>query len=51
MCKRLYYPGGDAMAITKEVIDEFMKNYKGPEDITGSDGLLKQGSVQYLSHI
>lgn len=30
------------MAIRKEVLDELMKNYKGPEDITGPDGLLKQ---------
>jgi transposase-like protein len=24
------------------VLDELMKNYKGPDDITGPDGLLKQ---------
>jgi transposase-like protein len=30
------------MAITKEVLDELMKNYRGPDDITGTDGLLKQ---------
>lgn len=30
------------MAITKEVLDELLKDYKGPEDITGTDGLLKQ---------
>ncbi len=30
------------MAITKEVLDELLKDYKGPEDITGPDGLLKQ---------
>ena len=30
------------MAITKEVLDELLKDYKGPEDITGQDGLLKQ---------
>lgn len=30
------------MAISKEVLDELMKDYKGPEDITGSDGILKQ---------
>lgn len=30
------------MAITKEVPDELLKDYKGPEDITGPDGLLKQ---------
>jgi transposase-like protein len=30
------------MAITKEVLDELLKDYKGPADITGPDGLLKQ---------
>ncbi|GAB1457516.1 hypothetical protein MASR2M48_28240 [Spirochaetota bacterium] len=30
------------MAISKDVLDELMKNYKGPEDIAGPDGLIKQ---------
>jgi putative transposase len=30
------------MAITKEVLQELMKDYKGPEDLTGENGLLKQ---------
>lgn len=30
------------MAISKEILDELLKDYKGPEDITGPDGLLKQ---------
>lgn len=30
------------MAITKEVLNELLKAYKGPEDITGPNGLLKQ---------
>ena len=30
------------MAITKEVLDELMKEYKGPDDFYGSDGLIKQ---------
>ena len=30
------------MAITKEVLDELIKGYKDPEDITGPNGLLKQ---------
>ena len=30
------------MAISKEVLDELLKDYKGPEDITGPEGLLKQ---------
>ncbi len=29
------------MAIPKEVLDELLKDYKGPDDITGPDGLLK----------
>ena len=28
------------MAIFKDVLDELMKNYKGPDDITGPDGLI-----------
>jgi putative transposase len=30
------------MAISKDVLDELMKNYNGSDDITGPDGLLKQ---------
>lgn len=30
------------MAISKEVLDELLKDNKGPEDITGPEGLLKQ---------
>lgn len=30
------------MAIPKEILDELLKNYKGPEDITGENGLLKE---------
>ena len=30
------------MAITKEVLDELLKDYRGPDDLTGEDGLLKQ---------
>ncbi len=29
------------MAIPKEVLDQLRKDYKGPEDITGPDGILK----------
>jgi transposase-like protein len=32
------------MAITKEVLDELMKDYHGPDDMYGSDGLVKQFS-------
>ena len=28
--------------IRPELIDELLKDYKHPEDITGSDGILKQ---------
>ena len=30
------------MAITKEVLDELLKEYKGPDDFFGPDGLVKQ---------
>jgi transposase-like protein len=30
------------MAITKEVLDELLKEYKGPDDFYGSGGLIKQ---------
>jgi transposase-like protein len=30
------------MAITKEVLDELLKDYKGPDDFYGPDGLIKQ---------
>ena len=30
------------MAITREILDELLKDYKGPDDITGPGGLLKQ---------
>jgi putative transposase len=36
------------MAISKEVLDELMKNYKGPEDITGPNGLLKELTKAWL---
>jgi hypothetical protein len=30
------------MAITKEVLDELLGGYKGPDDFCGPDGLVKQ---------
>ena len=30
------------MAIMKEVLDELLKEYHGPYDLTGEEGLLKQ---------
>src|SRR5215471_15468382 len=30
------------MAITKEILDELMKEYKGPDDFYGPDGIIKQ---------
>ena len=30
------------MAITKEVLDELLREYKGPDDFYGPDGLIKQ---------
>jgi len=36
------------MAITKEVLDELLKGYKGPEDFHGPDGLIKQLSKDLI---
>jgi heme oxygenase len=33
------------MSISKEVLDELLKNYKGPSDLTGTEGILKEKSV------
>jgi len=30
------------MAISKEILDELLKDYKGPDDLVGPDGVLKQ---------
>ena len=30
------------MAITKEVLDELLKDYRGPDDFYGPDGIIKQ---------
>lgn len=30
------------MAIRKEVLQELLKDYKGPEDLLGEDGVLKE---------
>ena len=32
------------MAITKDIMDELLKEYKGPDDFYGQDGLIKQFS-------
>jgi hypothetical protein len=39
------------MVIKKEVLDELLKEYKGPEDIYGSDDLIKQLSSPLSSSI
>lgn len=36
------------MTIRKEILDELLKDYKNPEDITGENGLLKQLSKAVL---
>jgi len=33
------------MAISKEILDEILKDYKEPEDIMGPNGLLKQRTM------
>jgi hypothetical protein len=30
------------MAFTKEVLDEILKDYHGPDDFYGSEGIMKQ---------
>ena len=30
------------MAFSKEVLDEILKNYRGPDDFYGPDGIMKQ---------
>jgi putative transposase len=30
------------LANSREILDELLNDYKGPDDITGPDGLLKQ---------
>ena len=32
------------MAFTKEILDEILKGYKGPDDVFGQDGIIKQFS-------
>jgi transposase-like protein len=39
------------MAITKEVLDELLKEYKGPEDFYGPDGLIKQLSKALIERM
>ena len=39
------------MAITNEVLDEILKDYKSPEDFTGDNGILKQLTKRMLERI
>ena len=39
------------MAITKEVLDELLKEYKGPDDFYGPDGLIKQLSKALIERM
>ena len=32
--------------ITPELLDQLLANYEKPEDLTGADGLFKQGTVR-----
>ena len=36
------------MAISKEVVQELLKEYKNPEDLLGSEGILKQLQKELL---
>lgn len=43
MCKRAFLDNREEhMAIDKELIDKLLADYKGPEDLIGEQGLLKQ---------
>ena len=39
------------MAITKEVLDELLKEYKGPDDFYGPDGIMKQLSKALIERM
>jgi len=39
------------MAITKEILDELLKEYKGPDDFFGPDGLVKQLSKALIERV
>ena len=39
------------MAITKEILDELLKEYKGPDDFYGPDGLIKQLSKALIERM
>jgi len=39
------------MAITKEVLDELLREYKGPDDFYGPDGLMKQLSKALIERM
>jgi transposase-like protein len=39
------------MAITKEILDELLKDYHGPDDMYGPDGLVKQLSKALIERV
>ena len=39
------------MAIREELLDELLKEYKNPEDLTGKDGILKQLLLDILCRL
>jgi transposase-like protein len=39
------------MAITKEVLDELLKDYRGPDDFYGPDGIVKQPSKALIERV
>ena len=39
------------MAISKSVLDELLKNYKGPDDLTGPNGILKDLTKALLERV
>jgi hypothetical protein len=41
LCKRIYFSKEKHIAISKDVLDELMRNYKRSDDITGPRGALE----------
>ena len=42
------------MAITKKILDELLKDFKGPDEFCGPDGLVKQLSkalIERMMHV
>jgi len=43
--------GADGHEIPKELVDQLLGEYQGPEDLTGPDGLLKRLTAAVLNRV